>query len=493
MGVNGIKQAATYNLIAKFSTMFIQLVLNMVLARLIAPEAFGVISVITVLINFFNLFADMGIGVSVIQKTDMTRDDHNVLFTFSLYIGLVLAFVMLVIAYPVSLIYDNEIYRILCPCVSVIALLNSLNTVPNALLSRDKRFDLIALRSVVCNFISGAITVIFALMGLGVYALLLHSIMTAIAVFVWNYAKSRLRFDFRLNIHRMMGLLGSYSLFQLLFNILNYLTRNLDNLIVGATMGEASLGYYNKAYTLNLYPNTIFTNVISSVLHPYMRDYKDCLNELYAKIMKIIKPLSLVAVLIQIVFFWCSEEIIAIMYGDQWHQAAVCFRWLSICVWAQMLSSVCGAVFLGLQRTDQTLKCGIINFFLILVAIGVGVYNRSMAILSIAVAITYVIIFALTYIVLIINTMHLSLGLMIKTVGADFIAIVLFCVAVSFVPAFSKNIWLSLFLKLTICLMYYVFYLLLTGQFLPMFRIAWTIVSGGLSKIKNKKTKRCVK
>lgn len=480
-----MQQATMYNLVAKFAVMIIQLVLNMILARIIEPAAFGIISIITVLVNFFNLFADMGVGVSVIQRTDLTVEDHNQLYTFSLYIGVVLSIIILLLSYPVSLIYNDNIYMILCPGVSIVAIVNSLNTVPNALLTKDKRFDLIALRSIICNFISGIITVILAFIGLGVYALLLHSILSASAVFIWNYQRCHLRFKMKINKKRLLECMGTYSLFQLLFNMLNYLTRNLDNLIVGAKLGDESLGYYNKAYTLNLYPNLLFTNVISGVLHPYMRDFKNDLMNLYQKLMRIVKPLSLVGMLVQMVFYWCADEIVMIMYGSQWGQAAVCFKWLSLCVWAQMLSSVCGAVFLGLQRTDQTFKCGIINIFIIVLAILTGVINESLMVLSLSIAIAYNIIFLITYFVLIVRTMHMNLRLLVSTIGIDGIALMLFIIIVSCVPvSFQTGTWLSLAAKCGIIFLYCIVYLLVSKQFRYVLNVFKTMMTSVIRKRK---------
>lgn len=467
----GIKRAAAYNLVAKFSTMFIQLILNMILARLIAPEAFGVVSITTVLINFFNMFADMGVGVSVIQNKNLDKKALDRLFTLSLYIGLVLSAIMILISFPVSAIYQNSIYKILCPCISVIALINSLNTVPNAILSRDKRFDLIALRSFLSNLVSGIITAVLAFLGFGIYALILHSILTILFVFVWNYVQNPLRLVKHIDLKNLMGVLGSYSLFQLLFNLMNYLTRNLDSLFIGGFFGEKQLGYYNKAYTLNLYPNTLFTNVLSGVLHPYMRDFSSDREALYKKLMQIVKFLSLIGIFIQMVFFWCSDEIIEIMFGPNWGQAAVCFHWLSLCVWAQMLSSVCGSVFLGLKRTDQTFRCGVVNLVLIVAAIVVGIYSKSLAVLSLSVAIIYNIIFFITYVRLIVFTMKSSLKLFIKTVGCDFIGLAIFTAAVFIAPEMSENIWLSLLIKVGLTAIYYLLYLIVTRQFSQLFGV----------------------
>ena len=113
---------------------------------------------------------------------------------------------------------------------------------------------------------------------------------------------------------RLASLLGKYSLFQFMFNILNYFTRNLDNLIIGARFNKAALGYYDKAYTLSLYPNSIFTAVITGVIHPYIRDYKNDYNSLYNRMISIIKLLSICGSFVMMVCFCCSKEIILIFF-----------------------------------------------------------------------------------------------------------------------------------------------------------------------------------
>ena len=98
---NSMAKSAMYNMIAKFGQMAIQLVIQMVLARLINATDFGVVAIITVALNFLNMFADMGLGVSIIQKSDLNEDDIGNVFSASMYIGVVLTLIMILLAYPI--------------------------------------------------------------------------------------------------------------------------------------------------------------------------------------------------------------------------------------------------------------------------------------------------------------------------------------------------------------------------------------------------------
>lgn len=465
---NSMAKSAMYNMIAKFGQMAIQLVIQMVLARLINAADFGVVAIITVALNFLNMFADMGLGVSIIQKSDLNEDDIGNVFSASMYIGVVLTLIMILLAYPISHIYNNPVYMQLFTMSSIIALFNSLNVVPNALIMREKRFDLVALRTILINAVAGVVAILAAFSGAKYYALVLNYFLSSVGIFIWNYMSTKergLRIKFKIQIRSLTTFMGKYSLFQFLFNIMNYFTRNLDYLLVGAYMGETTLGYYQKAYTMNLYPNQLFTNVISAVFHPYMRAYKHDYKKMYEKWVEINTLLSVVAATVMCIMFFCSEEIILIMFGDNWKTAIGCLHWLSICVWAQMLSSTCGAVFLSAGRTDQTFKCGVVNVLIILLALAVGLWIKDIDAVAFAIGMAYNIIFLITLLILVKWTLHQRIKTVLKRIVPDFLACLIFMAIVQMKNiTIGNNIFARLICKCAIVCAYMLFYLFATRK-----------------------------
>lgn len=458
----GIKKAALYNAMSKYGTMLVQLGLTMVLSRLIIPEDFGVVAIITVVIGFLSLFADMGLGICIVQHPQMSKDDINKLFTFNLLAGLLLALLTILLSFPLVHFYNDKIYYNLCLLVSSVSLLNALNVVPNAILTRDKKFKAIALRSLICAAFSGFIAVILAWIGWGVYALVAQSMIGALFLFIWNYSLCPLKL-MRFRQKEILKLLGKYSLFQILYNFLNYFTRNLDNLLIGKYFGPTRLAYYNKSYSLYLYPNSLFSAVITGVLHPYIRDYKDNYPMMYEKYLQIERFLSIIGVFTMMVTFFCATEIVVIMFGGNWEPAGIYLKCLSICMWSQMISSVPGSIFLGLERTDQIFKCGIINLILLIISIVIGVYYDNLKLLALCVGITYNLIFIITNYMLLVKTMKLSLWKYLKVLMPDAIFAFSFC-ALTLLIHLSENIIFSFVIKLAICIVVYVFYLFLTGE-----------------------------
>lgn len=476
---SSMTKSATYNLIAKFSQMLIQLIINMVLARILDSNEFGVVAIITVVLNFLNMFADMGLGIAVVQRKNLKDDDLSNLFTASIYLGIVLMVVMCIIGYPASIIYKNKVYITLFSVSSIMAFFNALNVVPNAILMRNKRFDLIAFRTVFVSVACGLIAIVFACFGFSYYSLIINYIANSILMFTWNYLStrsSRLKFNIKCDLNAVRKFMGRYSLFQFLFNIMNYFTRNLDYLFVGAYMGSSTLGYYQKAYTLNLYPNQLFTNVISGVFHPYMKDYKNNPEKMYDKWLKIIRLLSGIAAFIMCLCSFCSTEIIIIMFGDKWYPATGCFHALSICIWAQMLSSTCASIFLSMERTDQTFKCGIINVFIIMTSIVIGLVANDINILSFCIGLAYNVIFLITVIVMVRETLHQSLRKLAAAIGPDFVFSIMFIIITSCITLDSKGVLYDTVVKVAITFVVFLAFFALTNRIRPLYQIGKRVI-----------------
>lgn len=458
-----IKKAAAYNAAAKYGQMFIQLGLTMLLSRLIMPEAFGVIAITTILLGFLNLFADMGLGISVIQYPNLEKKDLNGLFSFSLIVGIILGVITAFASYPLAKFYEEPLYYTLCPILSIVSFFQSANVVPNAILTRDKQFKTIAIRTILCSLFSGVIAVVLAWLDFGVYALITQSIISQVFLFVWNYVYAPLSVcGFR--FERVIKLLGSYSLFQVLFNFLNYFTRNLDHIIIGKSFGSEELAQYNKSYSLYLYPNNIFAAVLTGVIHPYVRDYKNDYQQMFSVYMRIEKVLSLIGIFSMMFFFFCSQEFVLIMFGPNWVPAGLYLKCLSLCMWTQMMCSVAGSIFLGLERTDQTFKCGIINLILLIASIAIGVWFKSMFVLSVCVSISYNLIFIITNFILVKQTMHISLSDFLNPIKFDALFVFGFVAFAYFIPEMSSNLFVSLLIKLIVCVLAFSGYLTISKQ-----------------------------
>ena len=391
-----IKKAALINAISKYSNVVFMLIANAILARILSPSDYGIVAMITVFVSFFNMFSDMGLGTGVIQNKELDMDDINNIFSCTIYMGGILAILFIILSYPISVFYSNKVYIPIGCLLSISVLFTTLNMIPNSILMREKKFVLVAIRTIVVYMGSNIITIILALNGWKYYSLVAQSIISSIATFMWNYKSSKLKFKLRFEIDSVRKIIG-YSSFNFAYDLLNYFGRNLDNILTGKFMGSVALGYYNKAYQLMLYPVQYLTNVITPVLHPILSDYSEKKEYIYVKYINIFKVLSLMGVFITIYCVFATNEIVFILYGEKWISIVPCVAMLSISIWFQMTTSTCTAIFRSLGHAQLRFKSGrayiVIQIFMIIV----GAMSKDIYVLACLVSVSFIIRFFVEY------------------------------------------------------------------------------------------------
>jgi PST family polysaccharide transporter len=432
-----IRKASLINIIARYSSIFIQILYNAVLARILTPKDFGIVAVLTVFSSFFSLLANMGIGTAVIQNKELSENDNNSLFTFTLYLGIFFMFFFVALSFPIALFYDNSVYKSLGAILSISLCFNILNTVPNAILLKQKRFLVVGIRTVVVTIISSAFTIFLAVIGLRYYSIVFHSVILSILLFTWNMFSIKLHVKSRVDWSSIKKI-RNYASYQFLFNITNYFARNLDNLLIGKYLGDVPLGYYNKSYTLMLFPIQNLTHVITPVLHPILSDYQNDKEKIFTQYMKVVKLLSLLGVFVTPFCFYAADELILLFFGDQWTQAIPVFRFLSISIYAQMITSSTGVIFQSLGNTKLLFKTGLITTFISIVAIVFGISTGDINRIAICVTVAYNLHFLVSFIVLIKSGFQLSYKKFVQELWMDWIIMFgLFLVLFFLKPYFS--------------------------------------------------------
>lgn len=247
-------------LLSKYTNVIVQLAVTMVLARLLTPEQYGTVAIVTVFTSFFAILTDVGVSTAIIQYKDLTKSDYDALFFFCLIIGLVLAGAFCLLSVPIASIYNDETLVPLCRAASLSVLLGAMNMVPNGILLRERRFAAVSIRLVVASIVSGSLAILLASMGFGSWALVWQAVSSSAVILIWNWTATHVRLTNRHFVEPAKKIFR-FSAYQAGFSTINYFARNLDNLLVGAMMGSAQLGQYDKAYKLMGYPINYLTGI----------------------------------------------------------------------------------------------------------------------------------------------------------------------------------------------------------------------------------------
>lgn len=455
----GIRKALFIQLLSKYANVFIQLGITMILARLLTPEEYGVVAIVTVFTAFFGMLSDVGISQAIIQYDDFEKKEHSALLFFSLVLGIVLSLVFIALSPLVAMFYSDAQLFPLCSFASLSILFNSLNMVPNGLLLKQKRFASIGIRLVTSSLVGGIVAIVMSILHCGAFSLVANTVIVSMMICFWNIFASHIHIG---NIHFVKPLrkIFKYSAFQTAGSFVNYFSRNLDNLLVGKVISITQLGFYDKAYKLTTYPMTFLSSVVGSVLQPYLVKYKDDMSSLYAKWKQISKALSLIAAPVSALLFSAAYEITILFYGDQWGASAHLLQILSISTYFQMINNPTGAIFQSSGRTDYMCAHLIVggSTTVVLLILGLSTGNIENVAIGISAAYclhTFSILFFLVH-----KTLKASVTNYCKQFIPD-ICCAAICIGLCSItaPLFSSNIAIALIEKaLLICIPTIIFY-----------------------------------
>lgn len=383
-----IKKGLVYTFIGKFGNIVIMLLLDIILSRLLTPHVYGIVAILTVFIVFFQLLSDMGLGPAIIQNQLLGDNDIQGLFNFSIYVAFALAMIFGLMGIPLQSQYHIRNMAHYTWILSIAVFFYAAIVVPNAVLSKRKMFKIMNINSLLATACGGAIGVVIALRGGGVYALLINIIVTSSVVFLLNVTRASLKFTFSLSFSPIQKVFH-FTINQLGFNIVNYFSRNIDELLIGKYLTESDVGSYNKSYRLLMYPASMLGGILNPVLLPIMSDYQDDVFAIKSLYLKVQGMLSDFIFPLSIFLSFSARSIIIVLYGNQWIDAIKPFEILSMSVWAQILNITAGTIFQVRNMTARLFMTGLMSAGLIITAIVLGIFQRSIVAIAFYLSIAF--------------------------------------------------------------------------------------------------------
>lgn len=363
----------SYFAVSKYTGIIVSIIISAILARILSPEDYGIVAIATVFIVFFNLFSDMGISPAIVQNQCLTNNDISDIFGVTFWMGIILGGLFYIASSPIAHFYNHKILEPVCQWLSLVLFFSSINIVPEALLYKDKKFKIIAVRNFLIQILCGLLSVIAAFRGMGIYALLLSPLLSGFFLFSVN------EYFLRQKIHILPSLqpikkIFSFSAFQFLSSCVNFMGNNLSSLIIGKVLSVSELGIFDKATRVIQIPLSNINGVITPVLFPYLSDEQGNLQHMFDVFKRINKILVTISFPIAAGLCMCSREIILILYGPKWSAAILCFSIMSVTVAMQISSVSVSAVLQASGRTNISFKMGALNTCVSLLGLIIGAF-----------------------------------------------------------------------------------------------------------------------
>ena len=331
-----------------------------VLARLLVPEDYGLIGMATVLMGFVEFFKDLGLSTATIQRAEIDRHQVSVLFWINLGVSCLVAGVVMLLAPAVAAFYHEPRLRQITMLLAVNFIFGGLTVQHQALLKRQMRFFSLAIIEVVSMAVGVLVAIAAAYSGFNYWALVLMLMGTAVsnAVGVWIACSWRPGLPRRNSgVRSLLAFGGNVTG----FSIVNYFSRNLDNILIGRRWGSQELGIYAQAYKLVLLPIQQINNPVTSVALPTLSSLqsepqKYC--QFYYKAMLAISTLGMPAIGF---LFADADRVILLVLGQQWSETIPIFKLLIPAAFDATLGVGMGWAYQSLGHVGRLFRWGVVS------------------------------------------------------------------------------------------------------------------------------------
>ena len=351
--VSGLKWTGLSSVVSTI----IQLARTVVLARLLAPQDFGLMGMVMVVLGFAQNYTDLGLGAAIIHRQDVTRDQLssqywlNVLTGFILF-GLIWAFTPLV----VHLFRESRLTHLL-EATALVFIIAPFGTQFHILLQKELHFNILVKQEIVAGICGLFVAIGCAVSGFGVWSLILGTITevtckTLLAIRI-GLARYRPSFHFRGSDVRSFM---SFGLYQTGERTVNYLSERLDQILVGSLLGAEALGFYNFAFNLVTQPISRINPIITRIAFPVFSKVQHDTEKLRSGYIKMINNLTTINAPLLIGMASVAPLAVPLIFGPKWSKSIILIQLLSFVALCRSSGNPIGSLQLAKGRADLGFK-----------------------------------------------------------------------------------------------------------------------------------------
>jgi PST family polysaccharide transporter len=373
---NGVFTGATLLAVGNVTKLIIQVGSVPILARLLGPEVYGLIAFSTALITFGSLLGETGLSGAIGRGFVTSVESESTVFWLSVGCGL-LAVIGIDAA---SLIIVPEVQRTaIVPIVVALnpaLILSAIASLPNGLIFREQKFWAFALADIISVVFGLAVAWVLALKGFGVWSLVAQINMVFLLKFavLWISAKPmvRLHFDLR-TIHTIVP----YGVNAVLSNTATFLSRSVDNVIVAASLGARSLGFYAMGFQLVTMPSWIVTSPITGAIFPLMGRRSHDLAEVRALFLAVLSFVYIAAFPIFTGLASVSDLVIEVFFDHKWIPTISIIQKLCPYAFFDAVNGTVAAALLAVGRSREQLLLSCLSAVLTVATVAIGVAHGA--------------------------------------------------------------------------------------------------------------------
>ncbi|CAL1520768.1 MOP flippase family protein [Chitinophaga sp. MM2321] len=338
MSINkSVVSGTSWTAVSMGTQVLVQLLRLSILTRFLSKSDFGLIAIVTLVLGFTHIFTDLGISVALFSRQNITKKEYSSLYWISLLSGIALYIIILLLTPLISIFYQLEILNILIPIMGLDLVIATAGRQFKVFKQKELRFKEIALIEIFSALLSLILSVVLAFNNLGVYSLvyatIFNSFLSSFLYIITSLKKHPVSFYINFNENRSLYKVGA---FQTGAQILDFISSQMDIIIIGKLMGPAELGVYNLIKQLLIRPSSLLAQLVQNVGIPVLARIRNDVKAFKRSYLQLLKIVSLIGFPIYAIIALYAKEILLILFGKAYVSAALPLQILS--VWGAVVS-----------------------------------------------------------------------------------------------------------------------------------------------------------
>lgn len=315
-----IDQVATgvaWSTAEKVCSMLLQMVVSIVVARLLAPEDFGVMAILTFFTAVALVVVDSGFSQTLLRKKSPTDDEYKSVFTFNLLVSVLLYLLFVALSPLLANYYNLQIITKITPVLFLLLPINALGIIQNTKLSREFRFGVLSRINFTASLVAGIVAIAVAVCGLGVWALVAQrlAMMATRSLLLWRRGNWRGEGSFDGSAWREMA---PFSFRLMSTDIVSALYNNVAQLFIGKVYSTNTLGFFNQAQKVKDLTVQSAVQSVQTVTYPALAKIKEDAEKFAESFRKVLLINIFVMAPVALGMSVVAEPLFRVLLGDKW-------------------------------------------------------------------------------------------------------------------------------------------------------------------------------
>lgn len=317
----------------------VSLLVTTVLARILTPEDFAIVALLTVFVTVSNVLVDSGFSQAIIRDDNLSAQDLSSVFLFNMTLSICLYGLLFAVSPYIAGFYDLPELAFLSRIVFLVIIFNAFSIIQNASLKRNLEFAKVEKSSVLGSLCAGLISIVMAFSGFGIWSLVSNMVLMPLfrSIILWTFSKWRPKLEF--SFHSIKKYFN-FSIFLTIQSLIDVLVTNLNTLFIGKVYTKNDLGYYSQAGKLDSYIISPLGSVLDKVVYPIFAKVKNDQNRLKEGYRQMTGLLLFVIMPVMLFVVFNAENTMVFFFGDQWRESGIYLQLLSIMGLFQILHKV---------------------------------------------------------------------------------------------------------------------------------------------------------